>query len=160
MPRRAAKRGPPVIDLVSSEIDEAGPPPSKKISGPRAVSFAQNGAGNHGAGPSSAHTAASSQNATSDEVDEPDLFDLTQAPDGPARKLYGNLGANLSASRCVLLLTASLRHQDRWSALLQRLRLTGRGRRLCAGAQQSGMTSICYCRRHNIVNRLGILTKQ
>ncbi|KAF6820228.1 rad5-like protein (SNF2 family domain-containing protein) [Colletotrichum sojae] len=107
MPPRRKRGPPPVVDLVSSEADDSAPPPSKKISGPRAVSFGQHDADNRRAGPSgsaqaassSAHAGASFQNASSDEADEPELFDLTQAPDGPARELYGNLDTKIVGVR-------------------------------------------------------------
>ncbi|KAJ0162501.1 Helicase-like transcription factor [Colletotrichum tanaceti] len=92
------KRGLPVIDLVSSD-DDSAPRPSKRVSGNRAVSLgSQAGARAFRAAPSNTQPFASfgaipgssSQPHTYYDTDE-ELIDLTQAPDGPPRELYGTL---------------------------------------------------------------------
>ncbi|KAK6220366.1 rad5-like protein (SNF2 family domain-containing protein) [Colletotrichum tabaci] len=92
------KRGLPVIDLVSSD-DDSAPRPSKRVSGNRSVSLgSQTGARAFRGAPSNTQPFASfgaipgssSQPHTYYDTDE-ELIDLTQAPDGPPRELYGTL---------------------------------------------------------------------
>ncbi|KAK2040137.1 SNF2 family domain-containing protein [Colletotrichum somersetense] len=94
------KRGPPVIDLVSSDSDgDSAPRPTKRASGNRSVTLSGQ-AGARGVGnvrfnaqpavSSGVITGPSSQAHTYYDTDE-ELIDLTQAPDGPPRELYGTL---------------------------------------------------------------------
>lgn len=95
------KRGLDVIDLISSEGENSSaPPPSKRPAVNRGPSSGQStGARVAGSQPyntqrtasSSSFAGPSSQHVYYDR-DDADLIDLTQAPDGPARELYGNLG--------------------------------------------------------------------
>lgn len=97
------KRAHAVIDLVSSDSDDSAPRPSKRTPGDRSGFLAgHNGArGFGGATPNTQRTASSvvipgqsSQYSSFNEADD-DLIDLTQAPDGPPRELYGTLGTVL-----------------------------------------------------------------
>ncbi|KAK1598293.1 SNF2 family domain-containing protein [Colletotrichum navitas] len=94
------KRGPPVIDLVSSDSDgDSTPRPTKRASGSRPVTLSGH-AGVGGVGNARFNiqpvvnpgviTGPSSQAHTYYDTDE-ELVDLTQAPDGPPRELYGTL---------------------------------------------------------------------
>ncbi|GKT47272.1 uncharacterized protein ColSpa_07453 [Colletotrichum spaethianum] len=95
------KRGPPVIDLVSSDSDDnVASRPIKRAAGNRLVTLSgQTGAQIVGNPRSNTQPAVSfgvipgpsSQPHTYYDTDE-ELIDLTQAPDGPPRELYGTLG--------------------------------------------------------------------
>ncbi|KAF5506564.1 putative SWI/SNF-related matrix-associated actin-dependent regulator of chromatin subfamily A member 3-like 1 [Colletotrichum siamense] len=102
------KRGLDVIDLISSEGEtSSAPPPSKRPAVNRGPSLGQSsGARVAGSQPyntqrtasSSSFAGPSSQNVYYDR-DDADLIDLTQAPDGPARELYGNLDTKIVGVR-------------------------------------------------------------
>ncbi|GKT59324.1 Rad5-like protein [Colletotrichum tofieldiae] len=98
------KRGPPVIDLVSSDSDDnSASRPSKRASGNRSVTLSGQTGVRFAANPrqntqpvvnSGAIPGPSSQPHTYYDTDE-ELIDLTQAPDGPPRELYGTLGIEI-----------------------------------------------------------------
>ncbi|KAK2763465.1 snf2 family helicase [Colletotrichum kahawae] len=103
------KRGLDVIDLISSEGENSpAPPPSKRPAVNRGPSLGQStGARVAGSQPyntqrtasSSSFAGPSSQNVYYDRDNDADLIDLTQAPDGPARELYGNLDTKIVGVR-------------------------------------------------------------